>query len=216
MLPADLTYFRRAAEIRGNGVAIALAYLDLDYFKSYNDLLGEVRVDVQILPPIMRVFETFVAERGYAYRFGGDEYVLLLANTTLEEACRSFTMLRARLAHLQVRRLRPSGDGVGRDGAHRAGHLPDEPRGRPPRPGGQAAGEGCRPQLRVDLSGLALRASGAGLTALRPRSVSPHTSSTTCAVTQRGCAAGRVTTGRGGRSGGTPWRRRSRRRRRCR
>jgi diguanylate cyclase (GGDEF)-like protein len=101
MLPADLTYFRRSAEIRGNGVAIALAYLDLDYFKSYNDLLGEVRVDVQILPPIMRVFETFVAERGYAYRFGGDEYVLLLANTTLEEACRSFTMLRARLAHLK-------------------------------------------------------------------------------------------------------------------
>jgi len=100
MLPADLTYFRRSAEIRGNGVAIALAYLDLDYFKSYNDLLGEVRVDVQILPPIMRVFETFVAERGYAYRFGGDEYVLLLANTTLEEAGRSFTMLRARLAHL--------------------------------------------------------------------------------------------------------------------
>ena len=101
MLPVDLAYFRRSAEIRGNGVAIALAYLDLDYFKSYNDLLGEVRVDVQILPPIMRVFETFVAERGYAYRFGGDEYVLLLANTTLEEACRSFTMLRARLAHLK-------------------------------------------------------------------------------------------------------------------
>ena len=101
MLSVDLAYFRRSAEIRGNGVAIALAYLDLDYFKSYNDLLGEVRVDVQILPPIMRVFETFVAERGYAYRFGGDEYVLLLANTTLEEACRSFTMLRARLAHLK-------------------------------------------------------------------------------------------------------------------
>jgi diguanylate cyclase (GGDEF)-like protein len=101
MLGADLTYYRRVAELRGNGSALALAYLDLDWFKSYNDLLGEVRVDVEVLPPIMRVFETFVAERGYAYRFGGDEYVLLLANTTLEEACRALTLLRARLAHLR-------------------------------------------------------------------------------------------------------------------
>jgi len=101
MLPADLTYLRRVAELRGNGVSLALTYLDLDYFKSYNDSLGEVMVDVQVLPPIMRVFETFVAERGWAYRFGGDEYVLLLANTTAGEACRSLTTLRARLAALQ-------------------------------------------------------------------------------------------------------------------
>lgn len=47
-------------------------------------LLGEVEVDRKILPRFMRTIEAHVFARGFAYRFGGDEYVLLIP-----QGCRS-------------------------------------------------------------------------------------------------------------------------------
>ena len=52
----------------------------IDNFKQFNTKYGESAVDLRILPVFMRELEACVFFRGYAYRQGGDEYVVLLPN----------------------------------------------------------------------------------------------------------------------------------------
>ncbi len=77
----DLRYFREMCELRSNGLLVA--YLDIDDFKSFNTRYGETRVDRDILPRFMELLESHLYTHGYAYRYGGDEYVLLLPNMSL-------------------------------------------------------------------------------------------------------------------------------------
>jgi diguanylate cyclase (GGDEF)-like protein len=58
---------------------------DLDKFKQVNDRLGHPTGD-DFLKRYMQVVQDIVADRGDAYRLGGDEVTASLAATTLEEA----------------------------------------------------------------------------------------------------------------------------------
>ena len=91
----DLDRARTAAALRG--VLLAVVYLDIDKFKDFNTENGEPYVDRFVLPKFMRAIEAHVFTRGYAYRYGGDEYVILLNNVTEEEALASMNRLRERL-----------------------------------------------------------------------------------------------------------------------
>jgi diguanylate cyclase (GGDEF)-like protein len=94
----DLDRAREAAALRG--ILIAVAYLDIDDFKPFNSEYGNSIVDRHMLPTFMRRIEAHVFARGYAYRYGGDEYVLLLNNVTEDEALASMDRLRQDLAAL--------------------------------------------------------------------------------------------------------------------
>ncbi len=50
-------------------------------------------MDREILPRFMRVLESAVFGHGHAYRFGGDEYVVLLPNRGRDEAVDLFARL---------------------------------------------------------------------------------------------------------------------------
>lgn len=58
---------------------IAVGVLDIDCFKELNDTYGHIRGD-DCLKEVADVLKTQVKGRGRAYRFGGDEFVLLLKN----------------------------------------------------------------------------------------------------------------------------------------
>jgi diguanylate cyclase (GGDEF)-like protein len=80
-------------ESRLRGTSISVAFIDIDDFKSFNTDFGEFVVDKAVLPVFMRCVEAHVYSHGYAFRFGGDEYMLLLPNLTYESAvanCKSF------------------------------------------------------------------------------------------------------------------------------
>lgn len=94
----DLDRARKTAALRG--VLIAVAFLDIDDFKSFNSERGNSYVDRYMLPTFMRRVEAHVFTRGYAYRYGGDEYVIVLNNVTEEEALASMDRLRQGLAEL--------------------------------------------------------------------------------------------------------------------
>jgi len=94
----DLDRARKAAALRG--ILVAAAYLDIDKFKDFNTEKGEPYVDRYVLPKFMRVLEAHVYTRGHAYRYGGDEYCVLLNNVTEEEALTSMNRLRERLGNL--------------------------------------------------------------------------------------------------------------------
>lgn len=77
-----------------------MAFVDIDDFKSFNTERGNSYVDRHMLPTFMRRVEAHVFTRGYAYRYGGDEYVILLNNVTEEEALASMDRLRQGVAEL--------------------------------------------------------------------------------------------------------------------
>ena len=58
----------------------ALAFLDLDYFKSINDTHGHL-VGSKLLVEVARVLKNCVRDNDIVCRWGGDEYVLLLRGT---------------------------------------------------------------------------------------------------------------------------------------
>lgn len=94
----DLAYYRAKCELRNLGLVAAA--LDIDGFKQFNARLGKPIVDRDILPRFMRALEAHVFGRGYTYRFGGDEYMMLLPNTNTEAGCRFLVELQARLMHI--------------------------------------------------------------------------------------------------------------------
>ena len=92
----DLRYFREQCAMRKRPVSVA--YLDIDNFKNLNTLLTETQVDKEVLPRFMSALEGFVFGRGYAYREGGDEYLVILPGASHTEAAHFFDSLREHLA----------------------------------------------------------------------------------------------------------------------
>lgn len=80
LLQDDVGTMRQQCEQRRR--ALAVVFVDLDDFKTFNTDLGEVKVDQLVLPPVLRAVESIVFGHGRAYRHGGDEFVLLLPNHT--------------------------------------------------------------------------------------------------------------------------------------
>lgn len=74
----DLRYYRRKCMLRD--APLIVAYADIDDFKSLNTKLTETVVDLKILGPFMEHLEATTFGHGHVYRYGGDEYVLLLPN----------------------------------------------------------------------------------------------------------------------------------------
>jgi diguanylate cyclase (GGDEF)-like protein len=94
----DLDRARQAAGLRD--VFVAVAFIDIDHFRTFNKEHGNTFVDRQVLPRFMRCVEAHAYQRGYAYRYGGDEYCVLLPNVIEDEALASMERLRASIAAL--------------------------------------------------------------------------------------------------------------------
>jgi diguanylate cyclase (GGDEF)-like protein len=63
-----------------------LGVIDLDHFKRVNDKFGHLQGD-QVLRSMIQAIRHEIREIDTIARFGGEEFVILLVNTTLEEAC---------------------------------------------------------------------------------------------------------------------------------
>lgn len=92
----DMEYYRRVCAYRGIGITVAFA--DLDGFKPLNSRLTETVVDRMVLPHVMRALEAHCFNRGFSYRFGGDEYVILLPNVSYSDTVMFLETLRRRIA----------------------------------------------------------------------------------------------------------------------
>ncbi len=69
------------ARAKRHGTRLALLFLDIDHFKQINDTLGHSRGD-DVLKLIATRLRHTVREEDLVGRFGGDEFLLLLANIT--------------------------------------------------------------------------------------------------------------------------------------
>jgi len=84
---------------------VALALVDIDHFKVVNDTHGHLVGD-RVLKAIAEALTGRSRDYDRAGRFGGEEFVLLLAQTAQEDACRIAERLRSYVAGLTI----PSAD----------------------------------------------------------------------------------------------------------
>ena len=69
----------------GQGQSLVVMFADLDKFKAVNDTYGHATGDV-VLQEFAALLQSNMRATDIAARFGGDEFVLLLPNTSLEHA----------------------------------------------------------------------------------------------------------------------------------
>ncbi|MFP3899165.1 MAG: diguanylate cyclase [Dehalococcoidia bacterium] len=67
------------------GEAFSVLIIDLDNFKTYNDIYGHPSGDT-LLNHVGRIIKGSVREADQAFRYGGDEFAALLPHTTMEDA----------------------------------------------------------------------------------------------------------------------------------
>jgi diguanylate cyclase (GGDEF)-like protein len=72
-------------QAQGAGLPLALCVFDLDYFKSINDAYGHRRGD-QVLRGLVERLLPHLRATDQLFRYGGDEFVLMLPNTSKPEA----------------------------------------------------------------------------------------------------------------------------------
>lgn len=72
---------------------LTLILIDLDQFKSFNDAYGH-RLGNELLQSAAQIFRESVRSVDGLFRFGGDEFAVILPETSLEEARRIATRMR--------------------------------------------------------------------------------------------------------------------------
>jgi diguanylate cyclase (GGDEF)-like protein len=91
------TLEQRAAEVVKRGDEFVVAFADLDHFKNLNDQYGH-EVGDRALRLFGRVLRDSVRPADFPARFGGEEFVVLLPDCTIDDATIVTDRLRERLA----------------------------------------------------------------------------------------------------------------------
>ncbi len=89
--------------------ALSLIVLDLDDFKSVNDTFGHAAGDF-VLTETARVTQKAIRNKDYLGRFGGDEFLAVLCDTSLADACVIAERIRSKL---EKHRFGYEGTGIG-------------------------------------------------------------------------------------------------------
>lgn len=89
-------YERERQRARRDGTPLSLCLVDLDYFKRVNDEYGH-EVGDRVLQFVAALLESGLRQSDIIGRLGGEEFVLLLPNTDLEEARELLERLRQTL-----------------------------------------------------------------------------------------------------------------------
>jgi diguanylate cyclase (GGDEF)-like protein len=126
---------RAIADCRQRGSDLAVLFMDLDFFKRVNDTYGHL-AGSQVLREVGRELTDAIGfPDGLIARYGGDEFVLAVVDTGLEEAVVLAERIRQRIAqrvfcdvpgdiHPEALHLRGITCSVGVATLHR--HIPDE------------------------------------------------------------------------------------------
>lgn len=90
-------YLREADRSRRLGKGMGLVIVDIDHFKSINDRHGHDSGD-EVLRQLVRRLATVIRDHDLLFRWGGDEFVVLLPHTSTEDAPALAERIRAAVA----------------------------------------------------------------------------------------------------------------------
>ena len=93
-LPGNIAIIREAEARLKRGEPFAVAYIDLDHFKPFNDKYGFLRGD-EVLRMTARVVvnaaRSIKSDHSFVGHIGGDDFVLIAASDAIERACDEIT-----------------------------------------------------------------------------------------------------------------------------
>ena len=72
---------------------LSLIMIDIDFFKKINDTYGHIKAD-ELLKQLGKILKKQIRKSDIAARFGGEEFLILLPETSLEKAKKFATRLR--------------------------------------------------------------------------------------------------------------------------
>lgn len=90
-LPGNTSIISRIQDLIDRGDDFALAYCDLDYFKSFNDKYGFSRGDEVLMMTarvIVNTIRSFTGVKSFVGHVGGDDFVFIMPASHVEEACK--------------------------------------------------------------------------------------------------------------------------------
>jgi diguanylate cyclase (GGDEF)-like protein len=88
-----------AAKRHRHGLVVMM--IDVDHFKDFNNILGHVAGDA-ILKSVGECLTSVSRGEDIVARYGGDEFTLIMSNTSLETARRRAELIRERVHSLEV------------------------------------------------------------------------------------------------------------------
>jgi diguanylate cyclase (GGDEF)-like protein len=97
----EKTLLREVRRAERNQAPLAVVMLDLDQFKRINDGAGHAIGD-RILRELSNILSANTRDGDVACRYGGDEFVLILPDCTLDHARQKMEFLREQVKHLVV------------------------------------------------------------------------------------------------------------------
>lgn len=80
----------------------AVAMLDIDYFKQYNDIYGHQKGDKALIE-VGRSLSKASSDQAGVYRYGGDEFAMIFLNLSEEEVRKSLEFVREDIIHKKIR-----------------------------------------------------------------------------------------------------------------
>jgi diguanylate cyclase (GGDEF)-like protein len=92
---------RVMAQSLRTGAGVGILLMDLDHFKQVNDTSGHAAGD-SVLRAVARAVRRVVRDSDYAVRYGGEEFLIVLTNSTVEGAMRVAQALQAAMAELRA------------------------------------------------------------------------------------------------------------------
>jgi len=98
----DETYEREWRRAARNQSSLSLLLLDIDFFKAYNDAYGHLAGDDCLKQVAAVLARALVRPGDFMARFGGEEFVCVLPETTLEGALQLAEKLRSAVEQLQI------------------------------------------------------------------------------------------------------------------
>jgi diguanylate cyclase (GGDEF)-like protein len=84
-----------------NGKPVTVLMIDIDRFKLFNDSFGHEAGDI-LLRELGSVFTSLTRGGDIACRYGGEEFLLILVEASLETGCERAAKLREQVANLQI------------------------------------------------------------------------------------------------------------------
>lgn len=96
----DLKFEAEFARWQRTGQSFALALIDIDHFKSFNDSFGHAAGD-QALSQVASLFQRHSRNYDFFARYGGEEFVLILPGTDIAPAYKTLEKLRQIVANHQ-------------------------------------------------------------------------------------------------------------------
>jgi diguanylate cyclase (GGDEF)-like protein/PAS domain S-box-containing protein len=94
--------FERELQLAGRkGQSVAVLFLDLDHFKSFNDTFGHDAGDM-VLQSLADLFRRFFRSTDICCRYGGEEFAIILPESTSSDAAISADALRSEVKGLRL------------------------------------------------------------------------------------------------------------------